>query len=80
MPALVVTDVRMPGEVTALTLCRFFRSMAVPVIVLTGLPRKDNDIDEILHAGCGPLLIKPVPPDMLCAEVRRALTAPHQAS
>jgi CheY-like chemotaxis protein len=80
MPSLVVTDVWMPGHVTAMKVCEFFRSLAIPVIVLTALARHNEDVKGIVSAGCGSILIKPVSPDALCNEVRQLLLTPPPAA
>ena len=73
-PSVVVTDLRMPGAVPVLDVCRRLHETGVPVIVLTGLepgPERD-DVDAV---GCAVVLLKPVAPDVLIAEIRRILSS-----
>jgi CheY-like chemotaxis protein len=68
----VVTDLRMPGRVSALELCRHFAQHGVPVVALTGVgPGREHD--DMRAAGCIAILTKPVTPDRLLAEVRKIL-------
>ena len=73
LPAVAVTDLRMPGDVPAAELCRQFREVGVPVITLTAVgPGKDHD--AMRRAGCARILMKPLPPDQLIMEITRLLT------
>ena len=72
-PAIVVTDIRMPGPVSAVDVCRHFHARGVPVIVITGLHAQGPDVHDVLQTGCGTVMIKPVTPTALCDEVRRVL-------
>lgn len=73
LPSVVVTDLRMPGEVSALDLCHRLRERGVPVIVLTGVGPGDQH-DEVRAAGCAVVLMKPVTPSELVAELHRILS------
>jgi len=68
MPSVVVMDWRLAGPVTAQALRDHFRTLGVPVVVLTGL-----DLDEVYlwtrREGCAALLPKPVAPETLAAIV-----------
>jgi CheY-like chemotaxis protein len=73
LPAVAVTDLRMPGAISAVDVCRQFRSLNVPVIALTGLgPGEEHD--AMRRAGCATVLMKPLSPDQLVAEITRVLT------
>jgi two-component system, chemotaxis family, chemotaxis protein CheY len=72
LPAVAVTDLRMPGTVSAVDLCRQFRDLAVPVIALTGVGPGDEH-DAMRHAGCAEILMKPLSPDELIAAITRVL-------
>ena len=50
-PSIVVTDLRMPGAVTSLDVCRHFAALGVPVIVVTGVT-PGPEYDEVEGAGC----------------------------
>ena len=77
-PSIVVTDLRMPGTVTSLDVCRHFAAIGVPVIVVTGVtPGPEHD--EIKGAGCAAVLVKPVTPDALVAEIHRVLELAERA-
>jgi CheY-like chemotaxis protein len=72
LPSVVVTDVRMPGRVSAAELCRRFTDEGVPVVAVTGLgPGAEHA--EMQAAGCCAILVKPVRLDRLIAEVNRVL-------
>jgi len=71
-PSIVVTDIRMPGDVSAVDLCRYFRSHDTQVIVVTGVPDGPEQ-DAIRRAGCALLVMKPYAPDVLCRDVARIL-------
>jgi len=80
MPSVVVMDWRLAGPVTGEGLRHHFRTLGVPIVVLTGL-----DLDEVYlwtrREGCAALLPKPVAADTVAAVVscvsgaRRAGTA-----
>jgi len=72
LPSVVVTDLRMPGRVSALELCRRFTELGVPVVALTGLG-PGGEHDAMRAAGCCAILIKPVTLERLTAEVKTAL-------
>jgi DNA-binding response OmpR family regulator len=78
-PSLVVTDLRMPGCVSAPQLCRHFSDRGVPVLALTGvIPGREHS--DMRAAGCLEILLKPVRPDELIVEVRRILSGPQDRS
>jgi two-component system, chemotaxis family, chemotaxis protein CheY len=77
LPTVAVTDLRMPGTVSAVDLCRQFRELDVPVIALTGVGPGDEH-DAMRHAGCAEVLMKPLSPDALVAAITRVL-APHRS-
>lgn len=73
-PAVVVTDLRMSGAVTAATLCEHFRTQGVPVIAVTGVtPGAEQDL--LREAGCAEILLKPLTPPDLVVAVQRVLGA-----
>jgi CheY-like chemotaxis protein len=73
LPAVAVTDLRMPGDISAADLCRQFRDLGVPVIALTGVgPGKEHD--DMRRAGCAAVLMKPLAPEMLVTEIIGVLT------
>jgi two-component system CheB/CheR fusion protein len=72
LPSVVVTDLRMPGRVSAADLCRRFTADDVPVIALTGVgPGPEHEAMRV--AGCCAILVKPVRLDTLVAAVKRVL-------
>jgi CheY-like chemotaxis protein len=72
LSSIVVTDVRMPGPISAAAQCQQFQKQGVPVVVLTGLlPGREHA--EMKAAGCPVILMKPLAPDDLIAEVLRLL-------
>jgi CheY-like chemotaxis protein len=72
LPMVVVTDLRMPGAISAVDICRQFRSLDVPVIALTAVgPGEEHDAMQ--RAGCAAVLMKPLSPDQLLAEINRVL-------
>jgi CheY-like chemotaxis protein len=78
IPSIVVTDLRMPGSVSATQLCRELAQRGVPVIALTGLgPGPEHD--DMHAAGCVSIMMKPVAPDRLIAEVQRQLSRSNQS-
>jgi DNA-binding response OmpR family regulator len=75
-PSIVLTDLRMPGDVSALDVCRHFRAKGVPVIVMTGVgPGPEQD--EARRAGCTLLVMKPLAPNDLVRHVRDLLRMPQ---
>ncbi len=76
-PDAIVMDLAMPGidgwEATR-RLKGDARTARIPIIALSGhtLPRH---LDAAREAGCDVVLIKPCPPDVVSAEVRRILAA-----
>ncbi len=71
---LIITDLRMPGSIDGLELCRLVASRApdVPVIVLTGFGDLEAAVAAI-RVGAYDFLAKPVKLDVLDIAVRRAL-------
>ena len=74
VPSVVVTDMRLRGDISGSDVCRHFRKLRVPVVVLTGVSREDVD-PWTRTEGCDLLLTKPVAPDTL-AETIDQLIAP----
>lgn len=72
-PAVVITDVRMPGLMTAADVCRHFHQVSVPVIVMTGLWGASPEVKELQESGCASVLMKPALPDAVLAEIERVL-------
>ena len=56
----VITDVCMPGTVTAAEICRIFSGVGIPVMVVTGLDQDSADVAATTAAGCAVLVRKPV--------------------
>jgi DNA-binding response OmpR family regulator len=74
-PSLVITDLRMPGNVTGQELCRQFRRAGVSVLVITAAaPHEQNEPRDL---GCT-IVAKPFTPDQLLTEVRRLLPSDLQ--
>ncbi len=73
-PSIVVTDLFVPGSLSAVDLCRQFSEDGVPVIAVTGVERGPMH-DQMRQAGCAAVLVKPVSPETLVTEVRRVLAA-----
>jgi two-component system chemotaxis response regulator CheY len=72
-PTIAVTDLRMPGAITAVELCRQLRDLNVPVIALTGLaPGAEHE--AMRKAGCSVVLMKPLVPDRLVTEIAGVLS------
>ena len=78
-PSIIVTDLRLRGEVSGLNLCRHFGQQGIPVIVLTGVTGA-REHEDVRRAGCRALLVKPVLPDTVETEIRRILTEPRSGS
>jgi two-component system, cell cycle response regulator DivK len=74
LPAVAVTDLRMPGDVSAADLCRHFNELNVPVIALTGVGPGDEH-EAMRRAGCAAVMMKPLAPDRLLSEINRVLTS-----
>lgn len=72
MPSAVVTDIGMPGTVSAADVCRYFNERGIPVIALTGFTEDSEEVKQI-ERDCAKVLIKPVVPDVLFQELRRVL-------
>ena len=71
-PAIVATDLRMPGAATSLDVCRHFAALGVPVIVVTGVT-PGPEYHEVEGAGRAAVTPKPITPDALVAEIHRVL-------
>jgi two-component system KDP operon response regulator KdpE len=72
-PDLVLLDVVMP-EIDGWQTCRLFREVSdVPVIMLTGKRRSEDDIVRGLECGADEYVVKPVGNRELLARVRAAL-------
>ncbi len=78
-PSIIVTDLRLRGEVSGLDLCGHFGQQGIPVIVLTGVTGARAH-EKVRRAGCRALLVKPVAPDTVETEIRRILTEPRSWS
>jgi len=74
-PALVVTDISVPG-IDGIELCRRLRADSrtshVPVLAITGYDDRHYS-DRALHAGADRILFKPVGLETLLAEARRLI-------
>ena len=70
-PAIVVTDLGMPGPSSVLDLCKQFSAVDVPVLAVTGNIRLGAHA-ELEAAGCAGVLLKPVTPETLLSEIRRS--------
>src|SRR4051812_33957363 len=68
-PSIVVTDVRMPGPISAVAVCEHFTRLAVPVIAMTGLAPDAPEVRDVERAGCARVLVKPVLADVLTGEI-----------
>ena len=77
-PQLIVTDIRMAGEMDGLELTRRLRrddrTKDIGVIVLSALAY-DADRQHAHAAGCDIFLTKPCGPDELALEIQRVLAA-----
>jgi two-component system KDP operon response regulator KdpE len=79
-PDLVLLDVVMP-EIDGWQTCRLFREVSdVPVIMLTGKRRSEDDIVRGLECGADEYLVKPVGTRELIARVRAALRRAESSS
>ena len=65
-----ITDMRVPGPVSAVSLCRHFTPVCVKVMVVTGVGPGDEQT-AVKAAGCGVLAMKPLTTDTLCEHVPR---------
>lgn len=75
LPAVAITDLRMPGAISATELCRRFRELGVPVIAVTAVG-PGHEHDDIRRAGCASVLMKPLAPDLLITEITRLVAPP----
>jgi CheY-like chemotaxis protein len=75
-PDIVVTDVRLPGDVDGLSLTRAIKSLPrrrpLPVVILTGCVF-ENQRQAALHAGCDRFLRKPCLPQSLTTHIDQVL-------
>ena len=73
-PAVVITDLRLKGDVDGLALCRSLRANSrtkdVRIIVLTGATF-GGEREQAERSGCDRFLVKPCLPDQLASEIRR---------
>jgi two-component system, cell cycle response regulator DivK len=80
VPALVLTDIAVPG-IDGLELCRRLRSHArtrhIPLLAITGYGDRQYE-DRARAAGANHVLIKPCSGDTLAAEVLRLLASESQ--
>lgn len=79
-PDIVVTDVRLPGEVDGLALTRAIKSLPrarpIPVVILTGCVFEDQQL-AALRAGCDRFLRKPCLPQSLTTHIEQVLRLCH---
>ena len=82
LPAVIVTDVVLPGSVDGFTLTRLLkedaRTQDIPVVILTGRVF-EADRANAAQVGCDLFLSKPCLPDELTAAVRRLTAATRLA-
>lgn len=78
---LLITDVRMPG-MDGIELIARLRKMeqfsGFPIIIMSGVVGV-KDISELLKNGASRFLAKPIDPDDLSENIRKALSVPHFA-
>jgi DNA-binding response OmpR family regulator len=76
VPDAIVTDLGLPG-IDGFELCRRMqrdpRLSAIPFLAVTGRYFSPADIARARREGCHSVLLKPLGPDDLVAEVRRVL-------
>ena len=76
VPDAIVTDLGLPG-IDGFELCRRIhrdpRLSAIPFLAITGRYFSSADIARAHREGCHSVLLKPLEPDHLVAEVRRVL-------
>lgn len=76
VPDAIVTDLGLPG-IDGFELCRRIhrdpKLRGIPFLAITGRYFSAADIDRARREGCHTVLIKPLVPDDLVAEVRRVL-------
>src|SRR5688572_10644742 len=76
VPDAIVTDLGLPG-IDGFELCRRIhrdpKLSGIPFLAITGRYFSDADIARARREGCHSVLIKPLVPDDLVAEVRRVL-------
>ncbi len=71
-PAIVVADLQRRGEISAADLCRRFGVRGVPVIALTAVTASPEH-QRLSLSTCSAVLVEPVTPEALLAEIRRIL-------
>lgn len=75
-PDIVITDVRLPGEVDGLALTRAIKSLPrprpIPVMILTGCVFEAQRL-AALHAGCDRFLRKPCLPQSLTTHIDQVI-------
>jgi DNA-binding response OmpR family regulator len=74
LPSVVVTEMRIQGDVTGAVICGHFRARGVPVIVISAI--RPTSADDWVHSsGCDALLMMPLAPDVLIEHIVRAVEA-----
>jgi len=77
-PSLIVLETRLPG-VNGPALCEILRkdsvTRSVPIVAMTA-DGTAVDVDRIRRAGANSVLVKPIAPDTILAELRRLTVAP----
>jgi CheY-like chemotaxis protein len=83
VPDAIVTDLGLPG-IDGFELCRRIhrdpKLSAIPFLAITGRYFSPADIDRAHREGCHSVLLKPLVPDDLTAEVRRVLKLDGETS
>ena len=75
LPTLILLDLELPGR-HGLDVCKSIRHESdprlrdTPILVLTGLKRKETDIVEAFTAGATDYLTKPIKPTLVRSRVR----------
>ncbi len=70
VPTVVVTDIWMPGPVSAEDICRHFHGLGVPVLAVTAVA-PGAEYAALVRAGCAGILLKPITPQHLVGELHR---------
>lgn len=75
-PDIVVTDIKLPGEMDGLdlteTLKQDISKQALPVVILTGCAF-EQDREQANRAGCDRFLTKPCLPEVLATSIEEVL-------